>query len=695
MKSDNNSHLAQSGMEDRERYFIVGREKELAHFQTLLTDIAEQGSAHFLHVYGTGGVGKSTFLRLCKSLAAQEGACFVHLESRDFVHTEQGITDALLRQLREEIPREEFQRGEERAMSDRERCTAAIGRIAHRRPVVIAFDTFEEMQDMETWLRERLFPMLPPRTIVLMAGRHPLKGSWQLSAVWRERLLQIPMKHLDKGDCREYLRRCGITEDVSVEHVWRLSKGHPLTLSLAAAAESYQEDEDFAAGTDWFEEVAALWLKEVPDGQLRTVVEAACVLRHFNQELLSYVLEEEVAADVFDRLTQLSFVRKSERGWQLHDLMRETTCARLKERTPGRYKRLCERSAAYYADAILAAAGRRSSAWEYAEFFRYVGASVLRALTDDAAKGSYYWETITETSLAEAKRYIEMRQKWPEPVAGVGIDPVTGAQFRIEYSIEEIRYNVALLDIEAIYRLEPTAIKLLRDSQSGVHGIAVFIPIHAGTLSFMEKDPISRPFFASLSAEEKQRLMTPREQPEGWFMRVMDFSDVMNPDMRSEVINLMNAYFCSGGIVVCSPYPSGISREAYPGFGFSVVAGAAHYHYDGKTEAPTYALDTRGDKLRSFLEGMFRKAGLEWQAPQAEPAADISEGKAERRAAIMKKLTKREQQVAELVLAGYSNLEAAQSLYVSEVTVKKHLMAIYTKLNIHSRMQLAGMLHGD
>lgn len=51
-------------------------------------------------------------------------------------------------------------------------------------------------------------------------------------------------------------------------------------------------------------------------------------------------------------------------------------------------------------------------------------------------------------------------------------------------------------------------------------------------------------------------------------------------------------------------------------------------------------------------------------------------------------LTAREQEVAQLVLAGKSNKEIASALFVSERTVEFHLQNIYTKFQVKSRVEL-------
>jgi DNA-binding NarL/FixJ family response regulator len=59
------------------------------------------------------------------------------------------------------------------------------------------------------------------------------------------------------------------------------------------------------------------------------------------------------------------------------------------------------------------------------------------------------------------------------------------------------------------------------------------------------------------------------------------------------------------------------------------------------------------------------------------------------RAVLQRKLTPRERQVVQLVLSGASNKMIAQSLSLSEDTVKHHLMRIFDKTGVSSRLALA------
>ena len=56
-------------------------------------------------------------------------------------------------------------------------------------------------------------------------------------------------------------------------------------------------------------------------------------------------------------------------------------------------------------------------------------------------------------------------------------------------------------------------------------------------------------------------------------------------------------------------------------------------------------------------------------------------------------LSKREQEVADLIASGYSNSEIANALYISIHTVNDHTKKIYRKLNVHSRLELAALIN--
>jgi DNA-binding NarL/FixJ family response regulator len=61
--------------------------------------------------------------------------------------------------------------------------------------------------------------------------------------------------------------------------------------------------------------------------------------------------------------------------------------------------------------------------------------------------------------------------------------------------------------------------------------------------------------------------------------------------------------------------------------------------------------------------------------------------------AIWHELTPREQEILRLIARGASNREIAQSLYISEKTVKNHVTSILSRLNLRDRTQAAIFVH--
>lgn len=71
----------------------------------------------------------------------------------------------------------------------------------------------------------------------------------------------------------------------------------------------------------------------------------------------------------------------------------------------------------------------------------------------------------------------------------------------------------------------------------------------------------------------------------------------------------------------------------------------------------------------------------------SESAGAIPEG-TEESASGRFDLTNREMEILSLILKGLSNQDVAETLFISEHTVKKHVLNIYRKLHVRNRMQL-------
>lgn len=654
----------------REDQYIASRGEPLSRFRRFLTEGAAGKTVWSL--YGTAGIGKSFLLDAFRRLADRAGAWMLQVDSRDFTHK----GDLLLQQLLELLPDEPQARSDSSdTFFARLKPLAAQGRVA------IALDTYEEMGDLDGWIRERFIPNLPDGVLLILAGRYRLKDKWILSPALRERILFMPLEHLSGSESAAYLRQCGLDDEERIEAICRKTGGHPLALALASVVRP-QEDWAGKSGdwAEWFEQLANTWLREVPDAALRELVETAAVLLHLNREVLQAVIDRDLDDGTFGQLVSLSFVRKTERGWMLHDLMRMATRKQLEERRPAHFERLRGRAALYYAERIREAAPYRSTEWEVGELFYYTGIPLIRSLLQSYSRGRYAWEPVTLANLDEGEAYMRKRLEVATPLSLSGMDPETEEYFDEYVSKEEMTLTIKHLELRTWVELDPQSAMLLRTAEGDAIGLAVIVPIHRATLPTLSRDPFAGPYLRSLSPLERRQLEVEPPGQAGWFIRTIDYADWKNQDMVLETMYLMFSYMCSGGLFFASPPPMDFFRMSHLNLGFQPAAGVVHQHYDGKTPTPTFVLDTRGDKLESFLRFLLRRGGL-------PDELDWRSGPGSR-------LTEREREVVALVFDGLTNGEIAKALFISEITVKKHVSAIYGKLSVKSRSQLIKLFSG-
>ena len=65
----------------------------------------------------------------------------------------------------------------------------------------------------------------------------------------------------------------------------------------------------------------------------------------------------------------------------------------------------------------------------------------------------------------------------------------------------------------------------------------------------------------------------------------------------------------------------------------------------------------------------------------------------QRRVGFIESLTTRERQVIQSLAKGFSNMEIADKLCISETTVRHHFTAIFSKLHVANRQQLLIAAH--
>ncbi|AJY75364.1 helix-turn-helix transcriptional regulator [Paenibacillus beijingensis] len=682
--------MIEERFEELESTWLVGRRREVLDFMQLLRDSSRRKK--IVNVYGTAGIGKSSLLDEFQRQSRAAGAFALSVDSEGFVKTPRSLCENILTLL-------PSRSGEALDPSDIPMaCLQELNHLSSERPVVLIIDVYEQMESMDQWLRDYFLKSLDKNVLTVIAGRYPLGETWYLSPVWRPLIVRMPLSELDYAAVARFAENTYITDEETVQRIWRYSKGHPLTLSLLAflfSQPDYKDKAEHPGGDDSLPFLISQWLREVPGEHLRPFVEAACVLRHFNQESLSFVMERDITASEFYQLIRFSFIRKVDRGWTVHSLMRDAVNRELLSRTPQLYEKIRVRALQFYYGRLTDKGKRTTDPREAVELMYYIGDSLIRAFMNWFELTSRHYETAGVRNREELEAYAARKIANAKDTRIELYDPHTNGHFNFILSAQETCYTVRKLDFGALFSLGYDVVRVMRDAAGDIIGFAVIIPINRVTLPYLKLAPRSSAYFSHLSPQMNERLSVPPHTRAGWFIETIDTADFADASQQTAIGHLLHSLIFTGELIVESPAPILYFIEAHKSLGFEAAPGGRHCNYDGVTPTDTFVLDLQNEQAVSYIERMLALTGQrqlveqeqEW-APQPQTAPVSPEEKPYDRIMERMDITPREKEVAKLLERGHTNGEIAATLYISEVTVKKHIKSMFTKLDAANRTQL-------
>ncbi|GIW93209.1 MAG: hypothetical protein KatS3mg110_1250 [Pirellulaceae bacterium] len=329
-KTSRPSRLSEWLTATRQRFF-VGRRAELELFRRALS--ARNLSFAVLHLFGPGGVGKTTLLRECARLAAERGQPVYWLDGRDIDPSAQSFRLALAHAIEPGSP------------------PLSLNALTDLPPAVLMLDTYERLTALDDWLREAFLPALPAHVLVVIAGRQPPAEPWHTDPVWRDLTRIISLRNLRPEESRQLLTTLHVPAMLQ-EAVLNVAYGHPLALVLLAdwltLGATRAEEVSLEHAPDVVHLLMQRFLQDVPTPQHRQALEVCALTRVTSEALLVEVFGEEAAPELFAWLRSLSFIDTGPEGIFPHDLVRDVLEADLRWRNPDAYRDLFRRVRRYY-----------------------------------------------------------------------------------------------------------------------------------------------------------------------------------------------------------------------------------------------------------------------------------------------------------------------------------------------------------
>ena len=227
-----------------------------------------------------------------------------------------------------------------------------LAKAAERKRVALLLDTFEQMSTLEDWAGETA-QKIHPNVLVVIAGRK--LPDWQ--RIWQGWMIKAQVEELKpmtedvmyKLIERYYATmRGGEPDPAQVDTIIKFARGLPMVVTSAVQLWVKYGMEDFhAVKAEIVANLVDRLMEGVP-GALLPALEAAAVVRWFDQPILRAVMNKEDVRDVYNELRRFPFVRTRVEGLALHDSVREMMDENLRVQDSERHAELHERAAVYF-----------------------------------------------------------------------------------------------------------------------------------------------------------------------------------------------------------------------------------------------------------------------------------------------------------------------------------------------------------
>jgi hypothetical protein len=298
----------------RDEQRFVGREHELAFFDSLLSD---DPPAQVVLIHGPGGIGKSTLLREVARRATRKGWTPRIIEGRDLAP----------------VPGE---------------IESALGDVTRSDHPLILFDTYERMTAASGWLRARLLPSLPAHSIVVLAGRTAPEPGWFENG-WERLTVELKLEPMPADAALTLVENHGLADGALAQQLIAWADGSPLALALAADAAHRDggawAPERIHEHPNLVQAILHRVARTELDGGNLDVVAVAALARACDAAMLRDVLPDVDPEAAYAWLQERTFAESVSGGIALHEIVRQAMCSDLRGRDADRDRELRRRVA--------------------------------------------------------------------------------------------------------------------------------------------------------------------------------------------------------------------------------------------------------------------------------------------------------------------------------------------------------------
>ncbi|WP_019499233.1 hypothetical protein [Pseudanabaena sp. PCC 6802] len=489
---------------ERSRRF-VGRKFELYLFQTAILKSKSADSPqlpfHVLHVFGPGGVGKTSLLEQFCRICEQHQIRSLYIDTRNIEPTPESFLSSLRTILGLEPTDSPLQ-----AFADRSDC------------LIILLDTYETLEPLDDWIRETFLPQLTENVLVVIASRHAPAPAWRSDSGWQSLVRVVPLRNLSPEESQAYLTKRDVPE-LQHQSVLEFTHGHPLALSLVA--DVFEQGHDIQFQTDVEPDIVKILLErfvqDLPSSDRRMALEACALVRVTTEALLSRMLELLDVHKLFNWLRSLSFVESGQQGIFPHDVVREVLIADLRWRNPDWYVELHRRARSYYTQRLQETQGQQQHRLLFDYIFLHRDNPAVRPRFTWQENKSLQTDTMRESDVPALIRMVEQHE---------GRESASIAAHWLAR--------------------QPHSVMVFRDAQPQLAGFVMAIALHQASESDLRADP------AAIAAWEYLHKHAPLRSGEGaslfrfWMAR--DTYQNVSPTQSLIFINLVQYYRNTSGL---------------------------------------------------------------------------------------------------------------------------------------------------